>query len=427
METTRTWIERSYADATGRILVGQPGPRRRCAGSRRVDPGLRPGPRRAGPPAPPRRAGGGGGAPPGAGRQGRRRAASRRERSHVEVLAAVIEGRPRRGPQAACGAPRPVPPGRPAGAGGGRAADLGGQRRPPPGPAGLPARPGAPLRRRTGGSGGTTPSTWPSGGHPEQARRLARLALGRNPRHAGAAHALAHALFETGDAGAGARLPAVLAARVLPPGGGAQPPHLAPGPVRAGPGARGGGDDRLPAGARPRRPAPRGACRTAPRSSGGASWQRPGRPLPWGPVRDLAARAGLPAGQRLPGRAPGAGLRRGRRRGGDGAPPAPPARPGRRGRRRRRRGRPAPGPGPGRLRPGGLPRGRRGAWRGPPGRCPAWGAATPSGPSSGPPWPRPAGAPPGAPGATPGAPRAGGATRRTLPPRRARLSKGGGQ
>jgi Tfp pilus assembly protein PilF len=41
-------------------------------------------------------------------------------------------------------------------------------------------------------------------GRADRAAALARRALARNPRHAGAAHALAHALFETGEPAAGA-------------------------------------------------------------------------------------------------------------------------------------------------------------------------------------------------------------------------------
>ncbi len=240
-------------DATGRMLVGQPGAAEGLRRVAAVDPDFAPA--HAGLALLHHRAGRVESAWRRLERAGR--AASRatnRERSHVQALAAVIEGRRsearrhtaahlRRWPTDALlvheGAEQlsweaSADP-RPArltflGAlaphyrndrwfGGDFAFDLVEERSPGAGP--------APGPRRSG---------------PQSAPRGGRTLPGPRP------------VRDRGRAGWGPSA-AVLAARLLPPGGGAQPPHLAPGPVRAGPGARGGGDGRLSAGARSPRPA----------------------------------------------------------------------------------------------------------------------------------------------------------------------------
>jgi tetratricopeptide (TPR) repeat protein len=202
MPTSGTRIERSYDEATGRMLAGQPGAGTLLRQVGAADPGFSLA--QAGLALLHHRRG----RSEAAGRRLERAAraaggASGRERSHVEALAAVIEGRrdescsrlqthlalyPRDALLVQEGAelltweagadPRPA-----------RLAFLGNL---------------APRYTGDWWFAGDYAFDLAENGRPEQAGRLARQALRRNPRHAGAAHSLAHALFETGDHDAGA-------------------------------------------------------------------------------------------------------------------------------------------------------------------------------------------------------------------------------
>jgi hypothetical protein len=285
---TTARVERGYARAVERILAGQPGAETLLRRVTAADAGFAPAHaglallhHRAGRSAAAGRhllggVGAGGGA-------------SRRVRSHVDVLAALIEGPP----------------------GVARLARLRAHLAKFPRDA-LLVQEGAELLTWTG-SADPRPARlaflralaphyagdwWFPGeyafdlaeqGQPRRAAGLALLSLGRNPRHAGAVHALTHALYEAGDAGAGAAFLRTWLPGYCPRG--AEHSHLtwhlalfelARGREAPAGAIYGAGLD--PA-ALPRR-------RLA--DSASFLWrralQRPGRPLPWGPVRATAAR-----------------------------------------------------------------------------------------------------------------------------------------
>jgi hypothetical protein len=288
METTGTWIERSYAGAIDLSLVGQPGA---GAALRRVaaaDPGF---------------------APAHAGlallhhRAGRFEAAGRRlepagraashatarERSQVEALAAVVEGH-RDAARRRIATHLSRTPGDALLVQEG-AELLTWEAGEDPRPARLAfLRTLAPHYRNDRWFGGDFAFDLAESGQPEQARRLALEALGRNPRHAGAVHSLAHVLFETGDARGGARLLRAWLPGYSPMG--AEHSHLtwhlalfelARGREAQAMAVYRRGLD------------PRALPRRRLQDSASFLWRRllarPGQPLPWGPVRDLAARA----------------------------------------------------------------------------------------------------------------------------------------
>ncbi|HEX2513480.1 MAG TPA: hypothetical protein VH257_02160, partial [Chloroflexota bacterium] len=286
-------VERSYGAAVERILAGQPGAGALLRRVSAADPGFALA--HAGLALLHHRAG----RPEAAGRRLERAAgaaggASRRVRSHVEVLAGLIEG-----------PPGPAP----------RARRLTRLR------AHLALFPRDPLLVQEGAElltweAGADPRParlaflralaphfvgdwWFPGeyafdlaerGQPQRAAALARLALGRNPRHAGAAHALAHALFEAGDAGTGAAFLRAWLPGYCPRG--AEHSHLS---WHLALFELAGGRE-APAEA-VYRTALDPAALPARRLQDSASFlwrrslKRPGRPLPWGPVRATAARA----------------------------------------------------------------------------------------------------------------------------------------
>ena len=204
METARTWIERSYADATGRILVGQPGAAEGLRRVAAVDPDFAPA--HAGLALLHHRAGRVESAWRRLERAGR--AASRatdRERSHVQTLAAVIEGRRSEARRHTAAHLRRWPTDALLVHEG--AEQLSWEASADPRPARLTFLGAlAPHYRNDRWFGGDFAFDLVEGGHPEQARRLALDALARNPHHAGAVHSLAHVLYETEDVRGGARL-----------------------------------------------------------------------------------------------------------------------------------------------------------------------------------------------------------------------------
>jgi hypothetical protein len=291
------WIERGYARAVERILAGQPGAEALLRRVSAADPGFALA--HAGLALLHHRAGRAGAA----GRRLERAAgaaggASRRVRSHVEVLAGLIEGRPGAAPLAALAGLRThlaqfprdallVQEG---------AELLTWAAGADPRPARLAfLRALAPHYAGDWWFPGEYAFDLAERGQPQRAAGLARLALQRNPFHAGAAHALAHAHFESGAAGAGAAFLRAWLRRYCPLG--TEHSHLT-WHLALFELARG----REAAAMDLYRSALDPTTLPARRLQDSASflWRRhlarPAAPLPWGPVRDLAARAGARPG-----------------------------------------------------------------------------------------------------------------------------------